>query len=274
MIRGVVSNKTPVVRKQSGRHYNRFGVYRGIVIDVVYPSEGRNTDNQRLEYVVQINGQLFRGVVDIRQHGGIYNYSETIRTPSTKADKIEGYDQLGDGDQVYVCFVNGNSDIPIIIGSFQHSRHGEYRKASKADGNYSKSEYNGIEFYIDKNGTLTIKQVGLKNSDTGAIQNSAAIGAEIKIDGTTGAASIKDSAGNLFELNGTDVNITVTGAANITTGGPTTITSGGPVKIDATGDVTLKTSNIVNAGDIPSIVNNNDPITGIPLVAAGGIKAE
>lgn len=157
------------VQKQSNfeDNRNRFGVFKGQVIRTIYPEDPDNTNRQRVEYVVRVGNQNYSHAIDIRGHGGIYNYEEHIHkgvdASLVKKKDRTVEDQNLDGEFVLIMFLNGNSDLPIIIGAYQHNRNSAYKKRKRSDGVYSVNEFNGIEFEVDKDSNYTIKHVGRKS---------------------------------------------------------------------------------------------------------------
>lgn len=172
---GVIPNGLPTSDRGSRDHYKQFGLYKGQVVEIIYPEDERNLNGERIEYVVKINGQEYPNAVDVRESGAIYNYQEKIYKPveysyTGKIDKST-YDEEMDGEFVYVLFLLGNGDIPIIIGGAEHPRHAEYKKAKAEDGIRSIKEFNGLEFEIDKDSNFTITHVGRKDPETGELLN-------------------------------------------------------------------------------------------------------
>jgi hypothetical protein len=64
-------------------------------------------------------------------------------------------------------FIEGNGDFPVIVGSRAHLRRREnpdFKKPIKSLGVHERYEFNGIEFLIDKDGSLEVSQVGVKDA--------------------------------------------------------------------------------------------------------------
>jgi len=158
------------------RHYKQFGFYPGDIKAAVYADEDGNISGD-VEYVVNILGQLYYGVRDIRGSGGIYNSHIRVRKgvdhtkysakiPSSPKEDSAYYEDQ-DGEAVWCLFIEGNGDFPIIVGSRSHLRRKDnpnFKKATKANGIFERYEFNGMEFLIDKDGNFTVGQVGLKSS--------------------------------------------------------------------------------------------------------------
>jgi len=179
---GVISSKTPISRKTGKEHYQLFGLYKGTVIRTVYPQDAENFSKERVEYVVKVRGQEFPRAINMRDLGGIFNYQEVIRKHSEKDFTRQfgtnsAYENL-DGESIYVLFLEGNADFPIIVGAAQHGR--QYKKSQKKDGVHSSTEFNGVEFFIDKEGNFTTKCVGQKNVE-GKTVNPESVGSMMKL---------------------------------------------------------------------------------------------
>lgn len=177
-------------KKPRSPHNRQWGLYKGLIVNVIPTDHDDNSTRDRLEYSVKIDGQLYPNAIDIRNLGGVYNYSETIRQGSEDGNEST-FDEKRDGEFVLVGFVKGHGDIPIILGALEHPKHPKYegKKSSKANGRRHVFEYNGVEFKIDKNGNLTLEQVGLRDVN-GNITNTNAVGSKISIDGTNGNIDI------------------------------------------------------------------------------------
>jgi hypothetical protein len=173
------------VEEYSGNEHNQmFGVYKGVVRGVIYPDNPESESKDRLEYVVRINGQDYPNSIDMRDGGGQFNYSERVLHPITAnvedgdvSDKA--YEEKMNGETVWVMFINGRSDFPLIVGSAQHPLNRKYRKAVGKDGIYKVEEFNGMEFKVDDEGNYCITQVGKKEPD-GKVTNEAGVGSTIK----------------------------------------------------------------------------------------------
>lgn len=275
---GVVSSKVPIGIKTSNEHQTKFGLYRGQVLKTIFPDDKENTNGGRIEYTVRIGGQNFPNAVNAMDGGGIYNYSERILKHVEKSfDKEveEGtYSENLDGAFVYVMFIEGNQNIPVIVGLATHPRKAAYKKIKKEDGIVSVDEFNGIEFKIDKDSNYVIKQLGRKDSE-GKVLNEPAKDAFWKIFGATGdfefnthgtegtadlrmkftketkkfelyaqdnkviidenGIVIEDKNQNKIEMKSNAVNITVNGDVKVDASGKADVVAGGDVKVDATG---------------------------------------
>lgn len=183
---GVIPSGMPTSQRSPNDHYRLFGIYRGMVVQVIYPDDKRNISKERIEYTVRVRGQDYPNTVDISGAGGIFNYKTRVRKDITESKDdniaIKTPREKMNGEAVFVMFIEGHGDIPVIIGSDQHPRHGEYKKYKKEDGLFEVEEFNGIEVSVDKDSAYTIKNVGRKN-DKGKILNQEGVGSQIKMSG-------------------------------------------------------------------------------------------
>jgi len=230
------------------RHYRQFGFYPGDVKTVIYADDKENISGD-VEYVVNILGQLYYGVRDIRSSGGIYNSHVRVRKgvdhtkygariPSIPKEN-SAFPEDQDGEAVWCLFIEGNGDFPIIVGSRFHLRredNPDFKKATKANGMFERYEYNGMEFLIDKDGNFTVGQVGLKdsNSQFPIVLNPEAL-APVASKVTFG------KNGDLtLSINGAQLSMTFTKATNkceLTAG------AGAKIVLDGTGDsITCQTA--------------------------------
>lgn len=198
---GVIASGVPISKKRADEHQTLFGLYRGVVIRVIYPDDPDNSTKERVEYVVKVNGQEYPNCVAMSDIGAVNNYHEKILKPSEKSfsgqlDKST-YDENLDGEQVYVMFLMGNGNVPIIVGGCQHQKRN--KKFKKADGVFNEMEYNGIQVQIDKDSNYTIRQVGRKDKDD-AITNPNAKGALVRLGGVDGDILLKSSKNGIIQM--------------------------------------------------------------------------
>lgn len=211
-----ISSAVPVGTKNAKEHKQLFGIYRGVIVTVVYPDDPKNITKDRVEYVIKVKGQLFPNAIEVKAGGGKFNYSERIRKPtevsSSGALNQKTYDELLDGEHVYVAFLEGYGNTPLIIGGAEHPARGTYKKIKKTDGVFSVDEFNGVEVSIDKDSNYMVKHVGRKDPK-GKIADEKAVGAMLKLFGngnilfdTSKTAGDKpllmlfDKAGKKFEI--------------------------------------------------------------------------
>lgn len=167
--------------EEPDKHLNQFGLYKGRIVKKILPEdkEPDNSMKDRIEYVVRVNGQDYAKAIDIRNIGGVFGHHEITRSETTvelDKEKLEDktYSEKTDGEMVWVMFIGGNGDYPIIIGSGEHPANKEYRKQNGKDPEslkdkapYELKEFHGVEFFIDKDSNYSIEMVGQKdiNSD-------------------------------------------------------------------------------------------------------------
>lgn len=171
---GVIPSGIPTSQRDPRNHYRMFGVYRGMIVRAIYPEEQENSRGDRIEYVVRVNGQDYPNAIDLTDQGGIYDYHVRVRKGITESqdNQIEKGTprEKMNGEVVFVMFIEGNGDIPLIVGNDQHPRHAAYKTSKKDQGAFDVEEFNGVEFSIDKDSNYSVKQVGRKD-DQGKILN-------------------------------------------------------------------------------------------------------
>lgn len=151
-----------------------YGIYRGVVRDVIYTDDERNDsgdgDPNEVVYSVMViggerDGQVFDNARLMRTLGGFANFEQIILKKLegvTKADPANAI-ALGDptisevskfnGDVVYVQFVNGDPHLPLIIGLGYHQAADP--EATEDDGQLYQRQFNGIFTEITKDGEFT-----------------------------------------------------------------------------------------------------------------------
>jgi hypothetical protein len=290
---GVVPSGLPTSKRSSNEHYHLFGVYKGMVVQIIYPEDQRNFSKDRIEYVVRVKGQDYPNAVDATTMGGIFNYKTRSRKDITESldNKIatETPREKMNGEAVFVMFLEGHGDLPIIIASDQHPRHGEYKKVKKDEGLFDIEEFNGIEFSINKDSNYVIKNVGRKD-DKAKVLNEDGVGSQIKFmgngdielntHGTEGSADLRakftkadkkmefyaqenkvvyDSAGvSIIDKNNNEFNFTSTGLS-MKSVDKTTLESASNTEIVSNGTKLILKSN----GDIEVVASGNITLNGM-----------
>lgn len=174
---GIIPSHVPIMSEEKAgeQRVSLFGLYRGYIQRAVFPDNSENVTGQ-LEYVVNINGQNFSGVLDgQKRSGGIFENDRRVRQGVEAVDPADIGLALGDvnrvpndkkdGESVWVLFTEGDTDFPVIIGSDEHARveeNPDYPKPVTADGKHDRFEFNGLEFQIDKDSNLSITHLGRK----------------------------------------------------------------------------------------------------------------
>lgn len=300
----------PVGMRARDHHYKLFGVYKGIIMRALYPDDPNNHSRDRMEYVVRVGGQEYPNAVNLREAGGIYNYNERIRKGAERdinnTRSTESRSQNLDGEAVYVMFVDGHGDFPVIIGALQHPLQTQYKKFTATSGLFDIEEFNGVEISIDKDSNYLIRHAGRKNPN-GEIQNSDAVGAFIKLfgssgdiefntHGTAGTADLRakfnkstkkfelyaqenkvvidsvgitltDKFGNKVEMKNGGVTITVVGAATINASGDTDInTVNATITASGNAEVNAVDATINASGNIEAVAGGTATVEGSSII--------
>lgn len=147
-------------------------IFKVLITKVFYTDNSRNLSfgGQNPEVIyegVTIGGKTEgRSVINIRDasylSGGKNNYSERIYRAASRPISGETSTPLNkqDGDVVYVAFINGDPQFPIIVGAATHPLDADNTGATKEDGPVARWEYNGIFFKVDKGGNMTLTRKG------------------------------------------------------------------------------------------------------------------
>jgi hypothetical protein len=299
---GVVPSGIPVSKRSPNEHYRLFGVYKGMIVQIIYPEDQRNFSKDRIEYVVRVKGQDYPNAVDATAMGGIFNYKTRSRKDITESsdNKVatETPREKMNGESVFVMFLEGHGDLPIIIASDQHPRHGEYKKVKKGEGLFDIEEFNGIEFSISKDSNYVIKNVGRKD-DKAKVLNEDGVGSQLKLmgngdielntHGTEGSSDLRakftkadkkmefyaqenkvvyDSAGiSIIDKNNNEFKFTSTGVT-IKSVDKTSITSTGDVEVKSDAKVKVEGTGGTDVGSAASATNVNGQTVNL---AGGGV---
>jgi hypothetical protein len=246
-------------------HNSMFGIYKGVIRSVIYSDNPESHSKDRLEYTVRVDGQDYQNAIDMRTSGGQFNYVEKVLHPITanvEDGKIsEGtYEEKTNGETVWVMFIRGMSDFPLIVGSQQSPLNRKYQQSKAKDGIYDVKELNGMEFKVDKDGNYCVTQVGLKTPD-GKITNEDGVGSAIKFyPNGNYEINISDTVSLKFNKQDKKI-ISKTGDNSITltqqeikaehsTGSHITIESGGAIRAQSVSQAILEAPKVAigNAG--------------------------
>jgi len=151
---------------------NDSNIYKVLLTKVYYSDDRKNISRGGQNPEVLYDGLILGGnseghaLTNIRDAssltGGKNNYAEHIyRTntfPVTGTGKVDINKQ--DGDVVYVAYIQGKADYPIIVGRATGVLDGDKTGALRADGPRRRWEYNGIFFEVNKNGEMTLTRKG------------------------------------------------------------------------------------------------------------------
>jgi len=155
-----------------------YGLYRGVIKDVIYIDDDRNssggpTPANEVLYNVMIvggerDGQIFANARVMKTLGGFDNWEEVILK---KTEGLSGLDHSNllaavdphlrqlrslSGDVVYIQFLNGVTNMPVIVGLGHHQV--AEMEATADQGQRFRRKFNGIQTEIDKDGMWTFSK--------------------------------------------------------------------------------------------------------------------
>lgn len=199
---GVIPRGIPTSqRNNGGEHKTMFGLYRGVIVKVIYPDNRENSNGSRIEYVVKIRGQEYPNAIMMKDLGGVFDYHETVLKGSEKSFSgplgHSSADHNMDGSHVYVMFLEGFGNIPIIVGGADHPRRPS--SSTKDDGVFDTRSFNGVVFSVDSESNFSISQTGRKDPE-GVVENPDAVGSTLTIGGTDGDFSVETPLGAFMRL--------------------------------------------------------------------------
>jgi hypothetical protein len=249
----IQSANTPTYDK-TGISREDYGLYRCMIIDVLYVDDDRNISkngrNPEVLYECVILGGAASGQTisfcRLASYLDGFNYSErTLKKTSKDISKIKLQDH--DGDVVYVQFNQGHDAYPVIMGMAR----GINQKvgAKKADGPRFIESFNGVETNIDNKGNRTTTAKGGKTSNGFFTSGNSAIitetwdsvnekltrvyksGLSVTEDGKNDKVEIKNSGGVTTTMDGKGNKI------SIKAGSTEIIIDGASGKISLKGDM-------------------------------------
>lgn len=174
--------------------FSTFQFLTGEVKKIIYPDDDLSLTKKHIEYQVDVpqrgNGGVYHTVayphcLMVNTFGGIADFSKwTLREDSTEQ---EAGKNVGTGTRVLMLCVDGDTAQCFIIGGIRTDE----VKDAKDDGHNFKSEFNGVNVSVNKDGELTIKYRGAT-----------------KVDGTLSDDANKDAEGTNITFN-KDGNVTI-----------------------------------------------------------------
>jgi hypothetical protein len=138
----------------SFHHHAESQIRIGVVIKAL-----NEEDTNELRYLVEVyrlNSKIILNCKMLRRFGGAYNYEDFIsRGYNIDQNKLEDSPfEAKAGDIVVVAFLNGLSRDGVILGGLSHPA--RKTQISAKDGPQYKSEFNGIEKSINKDGEYKV----------------------------------------------------------------------------------------------------------------------
>lgn len=166
----------------------------GEVIEIVYPDDDRSRSKKFIEYRVLVQQRSnYTGNSKIYENCQLWNplagladrFWYTLRYDTTPPDKRK--ESLGKGSKVLVLCINGESNTAVIMGGVRDEVDNDGKVKGLDDtkikdlGHHLYFNFNGISFYVDKDGQCALTYNG-----------------KTKIDGTTDVDS--DNTGTALKL--------------------------------------------------------------------------
>lgn len=176
------------------------GLMRCKIVKVHYIDDPDNTSRDsgspHLQYTVIVldgpnQGSLINRVTDSSEIGGKSNFSEVVRKASStynpKTDASKDYHN-DDADIVLVQNIQGQTSNPMIVGACKHPK--AVSTATRANGQQSVKEINGVRTTIRSDGTYVVENMGGPVDRDGNRTNPDAAGSSIGMssDGTMAMA--------------------------------------------------------------------------------------
>lgn len=151
------------------RNYAAVNKYDGLIRIGIVKKAINDEETNEIRYLVEIqnhNDKIELNCIMMRRFGGVYNYEDYIfhgYKMDDKPDPVTFFDAKA-GDIVIVAFLNGQGRQGVILGGISHPA----RKTEilTSDGPQYKSEINGLETFINKDGEMTVTFKGVPTNIT------------------------------------------------------------------------------------------------------------
>lgn len=217
----VPSANTPIAKNKFYDYEH--GIFKCMVMRVHYTDEETNltqgAKNPQVTYDVIViggkrEGHIFNNVRDASALGGQYNYHEKIWRAASEPSFVksdggkEAIEQ--DGDIVFVAFVDGVTDAPVILGGGTSPLDEDQTGATKEDGPRMLFEYNGVNVLIDKDGQLFVtRKKGEQNPDLETFVPNEEEDPHVKVKFEGEIVELEDDNGNIVTIDSENQKITI-----------------------------------------------------------------
>lgn len=197
--------------KDHNEKYRSNGTHIVALTKKVPKGDKNNRSKASIEYegiVVSgpMQGQRITGIRSGDMFGGSKNYGEIVY--DVAKENFEGKNppvpESTDASMVMVTFMDGNTSAPIILGGFPNKKN-EKVGITEDDGTTARFHYNGVDFNINKEGTLKVNRgssvLQIDKDGNVDIKSDTAINIESAGSITIGSSGAAQQAvlGNLFQ---------------------------------------------------------------------------
>lgn len=240
----------------------------GVVVGINYPGDTSDTRYYQVTYDVQpissTGVSTIYNAVFLRGFAGYDDGDESILRVSSKAVGGEAFiadspgnntDMAGtDGDRVVVGFLNGNFQLPLILGVIPHAfsklavfKDADGKDLPKDDALFRRIVHRGTEFLVDPDGNVSINLAQHPEDRNIADKKDLTIklaDMEVVVDNSSSPTSFQirnsNGGGIILKVTNDTVEMKVTGDVNIKSFGKTNIEAASVnLKVDPGGKINL-----------------------------------
>jgi hypothetical protein len=270
----------------------------GIILDIIEVEDPANISKISTEYTVmtveKFNSVTYNHCLASDGFGGISDFFNKKYRPTTNKKKTLSKTELKNqnGSVVLLLCIDGKSEQAIIIGSIAHPDR-KNGKLTQDKGHHLEGEFNGVNWKIDKDGSLTVTFKSATDNDAkpqdtkaggstltmekdGSVQVSDGNKEKIRIDKTK--KTIDLTAESDISIT-TDANANITAKSNLNTkasadiladaGGSATFKSGGAFNIQAGGAFSLQAPSVSIQSDGSTVVQGSSIQLSAPTIQVG-----
>jgi hypothetical protein len=195
-----------------------YGIYKAIIIDILYADDPKNSNKNDVEYKIRIlhgsrSGMEYTNVRKLPLLGGYLDFDEEVL--QHKQHQIGGSIQ-GEGaspenydnSHVMIAFLEGDKK-PIILGGWPHPKR-PVQGSTEEEGKRILKEFNSIRYNINKDGELILTYLGgIRDTETFEPENIITAPLQIKIT-KEGGFFLIDKEVQEFKLDRENKTITLT----------------------------------------------------------------
>lgn len=241
---GLVSERQPIDVSFSKKVNQNMTLKNGVVLEIYEVTDEKNQSKLVPEYDVMVvendNTSIYKNCMAVDGFGGKADYSQVKYRKPDDPKKVKDSGSLKDqnGSIVLLLCLEGSAEQAIIVGSLNHPSKKDVLTEDK--GHHLEGEFNGLNWQIDKDGSLIIKFNSATDND-GTPQDEEAGGTYVSMT-KEGSVDINTGEGSeqiLIDKPNKDISVTAGNNINTKSEADTSAESGANYNVKAGADFLL-----------------------------------